>query len=167
MLSQFEKYKGIRPGAILDHELRKRKLSIASFAFSINEAPGTIEAIAHGEISLDTTIATKAEKALGIDTGTFMELQQYYEAKIKLEAERRKFHPNLSILRSILFWDTDINRIDWEKHAKFVIQRVFERGNEAEKEEITRFYGLEKVNAVLNQKFPTGEIHVMGHLKVR
>jgi len=96
-----------------------------------------------------------------------MELQQYYEAKIKLEAERRKFHPNLSILRNILFWDTDINRIDWEKHSKFVIQRVFERGNEAEKEEITRFYGLEKVNAVLSQKFPTGKIHVMGHLKVR
>jgi len=167
MLSQFEKYKGIRPGAILEHELRRRKLNIASFAFSIHEAPSTTQAIAHGEISLDASIANKAENALGIDTGTFMELQQYYEAKIKLEAERRKFHPNFSTLRSILFWDTDMNRIDWEKHSKFVIQRVFERGNEAEKEEITRFYGLEKVNAVLNQKFPTGEIHVMGHLKVR
>ena len=54
--------KGIRPGAILDHELRKRKLSIISFAFSIQEDPAAIEAIAHGEISLDPSSPLKQRK---------------------------------------------------------------------------------------------------------
>lgn len=35
--------------------------------------------------------------------------------------------PNLSLLRKSLFWDTDINKIDWKKQYKAVIQRVFER----------------------------------------
>lgn len=167
MLSHFEKYKGIHPGAVLERELIKRRLNKTSFAFSIHEDPSTIESITHGEVSLNSLLASKAEKALGIEAGTLMELQQHYEARIKLEGKRRNFHPNLSILRNVLFWDTDINRIDWEKQSKFVIQRVFERGNEAEKAEITKFYGLEKVDTLLSQKFPTGKIRVMGHLKAR
>ncbi|WP_168196261.1 DUF6922 domain-containing protein [Echinicola soli] len=35
--------------------------------------------------------------------------------------------PNLSILRKSLFWDTDIETIDWQKKGKAVIRRVFER----------------------------------------
>ncbi len=42
-------------------------------------------------------------------------------------------HPNLSVLRKILFWDTDINKIDWHKQYKAIIQRILERGNENEK----------------------------------
>jgi hypothetical protein len=49
-----------------------------------------------------------------------------------------------------LFWDTDINNIDWQKQYKAVIRRVFERGNEKEKSEITRFYGLQKVNSAVS-----------------
>jgi hypothetical protein len=49
-----------------------------------------------------------------------------------------------------LFWDTDINNIDWQKQYKAVIRRVFERGNEKEKSEITRFYGLKKVKSAVN-----------------
>jgi len=41
-----------------------------------------------------------------------------------------KATPNLSLLRTILFWDTKIETIDWQKHKKAVINRVFERGNE-------------------------------------
>ncbi|WP_411162141.1 DUF6922 domain-containing protein [Flavitalea sp. BT771] len=36
-----------------------------------------------------------------------------------------------------------MNPIDWNKHAKAVIRRVFERGNVSEKEEIICFNGLE------------------------
>ncbi|WP_397236077.1 DUF6922 domain-containing protein [Parapedobacter composti] len=54
--------------------------------------------------------------------------------------------PDLSILSKSLFWDTDINRIDWQRQCRAVIQRVFERGNENDKKEITRYYGVEKIN---------------------
>ena len=56
--------------------------------------------------------------------------------------------PDLSILRKILFWDTDINKIDWKKYYAFVIKRVFERGNDDEKRELMRFYGEEKIKEV-------------------
>ncbi|WP_205600650.1 MULTISPECIES: hypothetical protein [unclassified Flavobacterium] len=59
--------------------------------------------------------------------------------------------PNLSLLRKSLFWDTDINKIDWKKQYKAVIQRVFERGNEEEKLEIKRFYGDSVIKKVLTE----------------
>ena len=52
-------------------------------------------------------------------------------------------------LRRVLFWDTKMENIDWEKQKKAVIKRVFERGDEIEKEEIVRFYGQEKINNIL------------------
>ena len=75
-------------------------------------------------------------------------LQTYYEiGKEKEKLGSKK--PNLSLLRKSLFWDTDIDQIDWQKQSKAVIKRVFERGNETEKNEIHRFYGSQKVNNVL------------------
>jgi len=50
-------------------------------------------------------------------------------------------HPDLSMLRPGLFWDTDMKKIDWQRQRKAVIQRILERGNDQEKTEIRRFYG--------------------------
>jgi hypothetical protein len=57
--------------------------------------------------------------------------------------------PDLTLLRRILFWDTKMETIDWQRHKKAVIKRVFERGNDIEKNEILRFYGSEAVDEVL------------------
>lgn len=46
-------------------------------------------------------------------------------------------------LNSVLFWDTDISKIDWEIHASYVIERVLTRGGLKDWSEIKRFYGLE------------------------
>lgn len=59
--------------------------------------------------------------------------------------------PNLALIRKALFWDTDINKIDWNKQYKAVIQRVFERRNAEEKLEIKRFYGDDVVEKVLSE----------------
>jgi hypothetical protein len=77
-------------------------------------------------------------------------LQLFYDINEEKRKEASEYHPNFSILRKNLFWDTDIHSIDWGKHKKSVIRRVFERGDTAEKEEITRFYGPEKVKAVMS-----------------
>jgi hypothetical protein len=42
--------------------------------------------------------------------------------------------PDLSKFRKVLFWDTSIEKIDWEKQKRAVIERVFERGNQWEKD---------------------------------
>tara|TARA_R110000850_G_scaffold218852_1_gene344377 strand:+ start:5522 stop:5986 length:465 start_codon:yes stop_codon:yes gene_type:complete len=154
MENRFIKYKGIHPGIIVKRELEKRFLKQRPFALSIGEHPQTFNAITKGKRTIPTSLALKIEKELELKEGTLVLLQAYYE--IAIEKQKNKPVPNLSILRKILFWDTDIHSIDWQKQDKQVIQRVFERGNAEEKKEITRFYGKRKIqkelksNAVFN-----------------
>jgi hypothetical protein len=48
-------------------------------------------------------------------------------------------------LSKTLFWDTDIDKIDYEKNAQQVIQRVLERGALKDWFEIKHYYGLERI----------------------
>lgn len=66
--------------------------------------------------------------------------------------------PDLSKIRSIVFWDTTIEKIDWDKHMGFVVMRIFERGTQEEKREITRFYGWKIVLHILRNKRPDWRI---------
>lgn len=67
--------------------------------------------------------------------------------------------PDLSKLRTILFWDTRIELIDWLRYKRAVIERVFERGDEQEKEEVVRFYGQAAVIEVLKNKIKKDRIY--------
>lgn len=58
-------------------------------------------------------------------------------------------HPDLNQFRQAIFWDTKIEKIDWIKMKRAVIQRVFQRGNEKEKQEVIRFYGKAAVEETL------------------
>lgn len=150
-MDNFLKYKGIHPGIVLKRELKKRSLKQRPFAMAIQEHPQTLNAITNGKRNINIALALKIEKKLDLEEGTLAILQAYYEIskeKEKLESKA----PNLSLLRRSLFWDTDINRIDWQKQSKAVIKRVFERGNETERDEIHRFYGKQKVNTVLRSE---------------
>lgn len=142
------KYKGIHPGIVLNRELKKRSLKQRPFAMAINEHPQTLNAITKGKRNLNTALALKIEKKLGLEEGTLAILQTYYEIGIEKDKLKSKT-PNLSSLRESLFWDTDINNIEWQKQRKAVIKRVFERGNATEQDEIVRFYGKQKVDNAL------------------
>jgi plasmid maintenance system antidote protein VapI len=140
--------KGIHPGLVLDRELKKRQLHKGPFAISLKEYPQTLVSITKGKRRMNTNLALKIENALEIEEGYFMTLQLYYDiAEIKRKQE--KINPDFSKLRQILFWDTKMENIDWEKQKNAIIKRVFERGNEIEKKEIIRFYGLENVDSLL------------------
>jgi plasmid maintenance system antidote protein VapI len=154
MKTTLDTIKGIHPGYVLERELKKRNLGKGQFAISVGEFPQTLTAITKGRRRMNTPLAMKIEKLLSIEEGYFMVLQVYYDIeqqKKKEDQELKNEHPDLGQLRSVLFWDTDIKKIDWHKQKKAVIKRVFERGNEAEKKEIIRFYGSETVNAIINQ----------------
>jgi len=142
------KYKGIHPGIVLNRELKKRSIKQRPFAMAINEHPQTLNAITKGKRNLNTALALKIEKKLGLEEGTLAILQTYYEIGIEKDKLKSKT-PNLSLLRESLFWDTDINNIEWQKQRKAVIKRVFERGNATEQDEIVRFYGKQKVDNAL------------------
>ena len=87
-------------------------------------------------------------QALGIEEGFFMTLQVFYDIK-ELKKQQYKLLPDFSKLRRVLFWDTKMENIDWKKQKNAVIKRIFERGNEIEKNEIIRFYGQEQVKDIL------------------
>jgi hypothetical protein len=47
-----------------------------------------------------------------------------------------------------------MEKIDWLQQKRAVIQRVFERGNDQEKDEVNRFYGKATVDQVLKNEKP-------------
>lgn len=144
--SRFEKYKGIHPGVVLARELKKRSIRQRPFALDIGEHPQTFNAIINGRRDLNTALALKIEKALSIEEGTLMILQVFHY--IKKEKEKiQNDKPDLSLFRKSLFWDTDINKIDWLRQYRAVVQRVLERGNKQEIDELERFYGRAKMRA--------------------
>jgi hypothetical protein len=53
-----------------------------------------------------------------------------------------------------LFWDTGLDKIDFEKHSSFVIVRVLMRGNLGDFREIKRYYGMERMKeAAINARY--------------
>ncbi len=48
-------------------------------------------------------------------------------------------------LRPSLFWDTRIDHIDTEKHARFVIERVIARGTLDDWKTVLNIYGHDRV----------------------
>ncbi len=48
-----------------------------------------------------------------------------------------------------ILWDVDTEKLDFEKKAAFIIERVFERGDVQDIRMCRRFYGDEKIGEVL------------------
>ena len=48
-------------------------------------------------------------------------------------------------LSKVLFWDVDYDTIDWEKHARYVIERVATLGRKSDWLQIKSYYGLERI----------------------
>ncbi|KIQ22939.1 plasmid maintenance system antidote protein [Flavobacterium sp. MEB061] len=153
MKTDINTIKGIHPGFVLERELEKRQLRKGQFALSLGEFPQTLTAITKGKRKMNTSLALKIENLLGIEEGYFMVLQVYYDIELEKKKQnitQKNISPNIELLRPILFWDTDMNKIDWQKQKRAIIKRIFERGNDMEKKEITRFYGTETINSILN-----------------
>jgi len=148
MESKISLIKGIHPGLILARELKKRKLAKGRFAQSIHEYPQTLVAIMKGKRRMNPALSLKIEKVLQFEEGYLMTLQVFFDIEQEKKRQSVVYHPDFSKIREVVFWDTDINRIDWKKNKSTVITRIFERGNEQEITEIIRFYGE---NDVLNE----------------
>lgn len=157
MNTGFEKYKGIHPGAILERELKKRDLAQRPFALSIGIAPQSLNQIIKSKRPLPLSAALKIERALNLEEGALALLQTYYDIKVEKNKETH-WRPNLTRLRKNLFWDTDINSIDWDKQSKAVIERIFERGNISEKKEILSFYGASRIRNIIKKPLAAAKL---------
>ncbi len=152
MLPEITKIKGVHPGAVLSRELKRRGLESKQFALSLGEYPQMINAISKGCRGINPALSIKLGHALGTNEEYFMLLQAYYEVeKERKEILLNQALPDLTKIRTILFWDTDITLIDWQKQKKAVIRRIFEHGNDTEIKEIISFYGKKTIAGELKE----------------
>ena len=135
-------YKGIRPGKIIEWNLKKNHISQRELAERIGEHYQTLNAVIKGRRSLTVETSLKLDSFLGFDEGFLYMLQGYYEVEQCKKNRLSSLITGIPNIRRILFWDTDFDKIDWGKNRNFVIARVIERGNREEQEEIARFYGI-------------------------
>jgi plasmid maintenance system antidote protein VapI len=146
-----ELIKGIHPGVILERELKKRKLSKRRLAILIGEYPQLLGDITKGKRRINPSLSIRLGNTLGVDESFFLVLQTYFDIEQEKKKQALQNKPDLSKLRTVLFWDTDINLINWEKSKASIIKRIFERGNQQELTEIIRFYGKKEIEKVLIQ----------------
>ncbi len=142
--------KGLHPGIIINRELKKRNIPKGRFAISINEYPQTLVAITKGKRRLTPSLALRIEKEMEWEEGFLLVLQAYYDVEQEKNKLSKNYRPDLSKFRPILFWDTDINKINWEKNKVSIIKRVLERGNETELKELLSFYGKKTILSTLD-----------------
>ena len=135
--------KGIRPGIIIERDLHRLNLSQIDLARKIGEYPSRITEIIKGRRKLNITLSLKLEQEMGYETGFLMTLQVFYE--IRLVENRQQPTPDITKLSPSLFWYTKIEKIDWQRHKRAVIERVMAYGNAEEKAEIRRFYGDQQI----------------------
>jgi hypothetical protein len=56
---------------------------------------------------------------------------------------------NKPVFNRRIFWDVNFDALDYDKRARFVIERVFERGDVDDIRQCRRYYGDEKVSEIL------------------
>ncbi len=138
--------KGVHPGKFVEREMLKKGINKRQFAIAIGEHPQTLGAIIKGTRRMNVPLSLKIEEKLELEEGFLMTLQNHYDIKVFKKKNQRT--PDISKLSKVLFWDTTIDKIDWEQMKVAVVKRVFSRGTEEEKEEITRFYGADTVEKI-------------------
>ncbi len=150
MLPKIESIKGIHPGQALERILKEKGIKKSAFAMQIGEYPAIISEICRMKRGVSASLSIKFEDYLNTEEGYFMVLQAYYETKMarqKISTGAPK--PDMEIIRKSLFWDIDLTKLDFQLRKRFVIKRVFERGNDQEIGEIISFYGLNDCKYIL------------------
>lgn len=135
--------KGIHPGKIIGMELKKRNISQRDLAERIDVHYQTLNAVIKGKRSLTVEMSVKLDDFLGYEDGFLNMLQGYYDVQQYHAKKVSETVSGIPDVRRILFWDTDFDCINWGKNKNFVISRILERGNEDEKREIAKYYGLQ------------------------
>lgn len=151
MYEQYLQLSNIPCGAVLSRIMEKEKISQSQLA----EQSGIVRQRICDYLANRRRITAEAslclEKALRIDIdGFFYKIQANHDVYTCMKKLEENYHPRLEYYRRALFWDTDINKLDWNKNRQWIVRRVFEYGGEDEICETIRFYGKNEVQAILD-----------------
>jgi len=164
MLPNLTKIKGVHPGAILRRELKIQGLKGSELASSIDEHKQTISAILNKRRDINPKLSIKLSKQFNVDEDYFMLLQASFDVKKTAESQM-KITPNINNIRKVIFWDTTIDKIDWNKNKRAIIKRILERGNKTEINEIISFYGKKiisnEIKSIKKSHLPSFEKNII------
>ena len=143
-LPKLDKVKGTHPGSVLKWALERDRMRSSELADSIGEHRQTISAILKEKRNINPSISIKLSSYFDVPSDYFMMLQASYDVKqLLIENKVRSLDPTK--FRKVVFWDTNMEELDWDKNSKFIIQRVMERGNKQEIQEIVSHYGKSRI----------------------
>lgn len=158
ILSGIEK-KLVETGENIKLARLRRKLSLEQVAERAGISRPTLSALEKGSPGVSVGVLIQVLFALGLEKDILQLAKddipgrKLQDAQLLTKQRQLKrnanAHPDFSIIRPALFWDTKLESISWQKQKKAVIKRVFERGNEQEKAEIIRYYGKKEVDNIL------------------
>ena len=150
MYEQYLKYESIPAGSILQRILRKENVSQKKLSDLSGIITQRINDLVKGKRRFTVETSAMLAKCLPVpDPGYFYRLQCNHDIHTYLESQLSQ-PVDLSGFRQALFWDIDAATLDWEKHKHWLIQRVFEYGNDNEVETIIEHYGQSIVEDTLN-----------------
>ena len=150
MYENYLTYHHIPCGAVLDRIRTKAHLTQRELA-SRSEIPyQRINDFIANRRRISPENSLKLEKALGVDYQCFFyQVQTNYEIFVATKRLSELLTPDKSKYRKALFWDTDFETLDWQRNSEWIIQRVFEYGNESEIKETIIYYSKNKIINVL------------------
>lgn len=148
MLPELSKINRTPPSALIKREIKILGISVEELSERSEISLENIQNILNNNLTINAILSQKLGKALNENDNYFLEIQKLWDKELKYK-EKNHILPNLAHIRPVVFWDEDFPYIDWNRNEKKIIRRIFERGNEIEKQEIISFYGKEKVLSVL------------------
>ena len=151
MFENYLQYHHIPCGAIIGRIMSKEHLTQRELANRAGIPYQRINDFIANRRKISPEVSLKLEKALNIDNQCFFyQIQTNHEIFTTITQHSELSHPDLSLFRKALFWDTDIEKLNWTKNSNWIIQRVFEYGNANEIKETIKFYGKEFIISELS-----------------
>ena len=150
MYEQYLKYDSIPAGSILQRILRKEHISQKKLSDQTGIITQRINDLVKGKRRFTVESSALLARFLPVpDPGYFYRIQCNHDIYTYIERYMRQ-PVECSLFREALFWDIDATTLDWKKHKCWIIQRVFEYGNESEVKVIIEHYGSQAVTDALN-----------------
>ncbi len=144
MFPKIERIKGMHPGAVLKWALNKYNIQASQLSEEISEHKQTLSAILNEKRGVNPSLSIKLGAYFKIKPEYFMLIQAEYEVQCAMNAQSENNQLPKPKIRKVIFWDTDFDKLDWRKNKKAIIERVKERGNQKEIEEVLKYYKSKK-----------------------
>lgn len=149
---RFLQYPSLDAGSVIKYILQQSGITRRQLALISGLPPQRISDFANNNRRITAEASLKLENALNIDyQGYFYIIQANHDVYLAKNLCKTGNIPDLAKIKKHIFWDSDMDRIEWQSNARHIIQRIFEYGDETAIEEIIRFYGKTRVKSELSQ----------------